>query len=477
VFLLHSEIHFASKKYNSLIFIAFIFGTTLAIHKVCLPSIFLFYLDINHFRSHVMLNDEFADEYEMEMDMEFDMEADMEFETSANLPFDEAEEMELAAELLEHRSDEELEYFLGKLAKKAGRFLKSKTAKSIGRTLKGVTKKALPVAGAAVGNVLMPGAGGMVGGALGNLAASLFEMELEGMSPEDMEFETARRIVRLAGSAGQRAAAMERKGGVRNAAKAAVVSAAKTHAPALLRKGRTNSTHVSDFMRNNEYEMEMEHGAQANMPFDEEQEMELAAELLEYHSDDEMEYFLSNLVKEASRKALNSKTARSIGRTLSKARSALKTHAPAIGESIGGGIGTGAAAFAGSAIKERGYSKLGDAVGKGLKEPATDFGKYTGRKFGEWVASHLELELEGVSPEDMEFETARRIVRLAGAAGQRAAMLKRNGVGGNTATAALISATKACTPALTGNTRDIPGSLPNSGSWVRRENQIVLTGV
>jgi hypothetical protein len=170
--------------------------------------------------------DDTTDEFEFEY-------ADM------DLPFSEDEEMELAAELLEVSNEEELEYFLGDLAKKAvsatGKFLKSDTAKAIGGALKGVAKQALPAAGAAVGNLMFPGVGGAIGGKLAGFAANALEMEMEGMGPEDLEFEAARRIVRLAGAAGKDAAKVQRGRNAQAAAKTGITSAARKHAPGLVK--------------------------------------------------------------------------------------------------------------------------------------------------------------------------------------------------------------------------------------------------
>jgi hypothetical protein len=63
----------------------------------------------------------------------------------------------------------------------------------------------------------------------------MFEMELEGMSAEDQEFEIARRVVRLAGEAAQQAAQTPPTVPPPDAAKSAVVAAAQQHAPGLLR--------------------------------------------------------------------------------------------------------------------------------------------------------------------------------------------------------------------------------------------------
>ena len=64
--------------------------------------------------------------------------------------FNEAEQMELAAELLEVRDEAELEQFLGSLIKKAGsalgKVVKSPVGKAIGGFLKSAAKKALPMA-------------------------------------------------------------------------------------------------------------------------------------------------------------------------------------------------------------------------------------------------------------------------------------------------------------------------------------------
>jgi hypothetical protein len=55
------------------------------------------------------------------------------------------------------------------------------------------------------------------------------------MSPEDMEFEAARRIVRLAGAAGKDAAKVQRGSNAKDAAKAGVTAAARKHAPGLVK--------------------------------------------------------------------------------------------------------------------------------------------------------------------------------------------------------------------------------------------------
>jgi hypothetical protein len=152
--------------------------------------------------------------------------------------FDEVQEMELAAELLEVNNDQELEYFLGKLIKTAGRAIggiaRSPIGQALGPVLKKVAKTALPMAGAALGNMVLPGVGGAIGGKLASAAGNLFGLELEGLSQQDREFEVARRFVRLAGAATQRAIKAPPSVPVQRVVRSALITAARKHAPGLL---------------------------------------------------------------------------------------------------------------------------------------------------------------------------------------------------------------------------------------------------
>jgi hypothetical protein len=167
--------------------------------------------------------------YEQELDMELDMET-----YDQEGPFSESEEMELAAELLSLNGEEELEQFLGNMFKKIGRGFKT-VFKPLGKILKPLAKTLLPIAGKVAGGFFGGPVGGMLGGKLGSMASNLFEMEMEGMDPGQQEMEVARRVVRLAGAAAQKAAAAPNSAPPLEAAKAAVASAARQHAPGLLR--------------------------------------------------------------------------------------------------------------------------------------------------------------------------------------------------------------------------------------------------
>ncbi|HEY3441575.1 MAG TPA: hypothetical protein VGK29_12510 [Paludibaculum sp.] len=154
-------------------------------------------------------------------------------------PFNEEEEMELAVELLGIQNEEQLDEFLGKLFKKAvgavKKFAKSPVGGSLFKILKGAAKTALPMLGTAAGAAFGGPLGAQVGGSLAGAAGKAFGLELEGLSPEDQEFEIARRYVRFAGSASQAAADAAATTPPAVAATRGAVAAARRHAPGLIR--------------------------------------------------------------------------------------------------------------------------------------------------------------------------------------------------------------------------------------------------
>lgn len=149
-----------------------------------------------------------------------------------------AGEMELAAALLEVTSDAELDSFLGQVLRRAerdaGNSISPSTTEALRGLLKSVAKRVLPLIG--------PGAAGVVEGiSRASLAASpaqqageLFGLELEGLSPEDQEFETARAFVRFAEAATKNAAGAPTSASPRAVAQTAAIRAARDHAPGLL---------------------------------------------------------------------------------------------------------------------------------------------------------------------------------------------------------------------------------------------------
>lgn len=88
--------------------------------------------------------------------------------------FGEEEELQLAMELLEVASEEELEQFLGNVFKSVWKGVKkvgstiAKVAKPLGGALKAMAKTALPFVGGALGSMIpIPGVGTALGSALG----------------------------------------------------------------------------------------------------------------------------------------------------------------------------------------------------------------------------------------------------------------------------------------------------------------------
>ena len=171
-----------------------------------------------------------ADQFEFPEEMEVSGDAEGES------PFDEAEEMEQAAQLLEVSDEAELEQFLGNLIRRAGslvgRAVRSPLGRQLGGILRNAAKQALPKAGAALATRF--GASPQLGAQLASTASQMFGLELEGLSPQDQEYEVARRVVRLAGAATQQAVAAPPTMPPQEAARAAVVAAARRHAPGLL---------------------------------------------------------------------------------------------------------------------------------------------------------------------------------------------------------------------------------------------------
>lgn len=176
-------------------------------------------------------------EYEAEQQMEF---GQGEWGGGQRGVFSEAEEMELANELLSVSNEAELEQFLGdflsKAASVAGQVLKSPIGQAVGGVLKGVAKKALPLAGGAVGGYFGGPLGAQIGSGLASAAGNALGLEAEAMTGEDREFEGARQFVRLAADTVNRAASARGAGDVRALAQAAATASARQFAPGLLSK-------------------------------------------------------------------------------------------------------------------------------------------------------------------------------------------------------------------------------------------------
>jgi uncharacterized protein (DUF697 family) len=143
----------------------------------------------------------------------------------------EADEVELAMELMAVSSEAEMEQFLGKVFKKVWGGIK-KVAKPLGGVLKSVAKKALPFVGSALGSFIpIPGVGTAIGGALGSAVSKALEVELGELQSEEAEFEMAKRFVRIAATAAQQAGSAPSTANPASVATKAVVNAARQHIP------------------------------------------------------------------------------------------------------------------------------------------------------------------------------------------------------------------------------------------------------
>lgn len=188
---------------------------------------------------------EVADEYqayEQSGDLEFYGEAETD-ELDAGELWNEvtrgSSDMALAAELLAVSGEDELDQFLGNLVKSAvsaGKsFVNSPAGQAVGNILKSAARQALPQLGQAIGNYVAPGAGGDLGRKVGSWIGTKFEtgLDLEGLSPEDRELQTARAFVDFARSTARRAAATPTTTPPAVAAKNAALASARQLMPGL----------------------------------------------------------------------------------------------------------------------------------------------------------------------------------------------------------------------------------------------------
>lgn len=150
----------------------------------------------------------------------------------------ESQELALASELLEVNSEEELEQFLGDLWDRtkaaASQAYNSPVVQSAIPGLKAVGRAVLPKVATYLANTYAPGTGDIAGAGVQAAVNQWLNEELEGLSGEDREFETARQFVRFVNAALQRAARMPRRTQPLVAAQTAISDAARDHLPGLV---------------------------------------------------------------------------------------------------------------------------------------------------------------------------------------------------------------------------------------------------
>jgi len=187
------------------------------------------------------------------------------------------------------------------------------------------------------------------------------------------------------------------------------------------------------------FELEMT-GEAFEGPFNESELNELAMELLSVQNEQELDQFLGSLIKRAG-SAIGKFARGPVGKALGGVlRSAAKAALPTLG------------GIAGSFI------------------PIPGVGTLIGRGVGTAISNALEME--GVQGEDREFETAKKLVEVGGAAAQQVASMPPNAPP-QAAVQAVRSAMQQHGIALPqGGQRHRLG-----GRWYRRGNRIVLVGV
>ncbi len=407
--------------------------------------------------------------------------------------FNEGLVMEFAAELLEASSDTAFAETLGRLISRAGqaasRALDLSTTQALQAKLLRLAKNALPFAGRALGTLpaapsSMPPAAATPAANPMARAAQAFGLELEGLSPEDKEFELTKSFVRLAVDAVRHAASLPDSLPPQRVATRAATEAARHWAPALLRNGaaRRNSFQVPNSERagvrnfnavtyrkeptmhdidrtqleysNEQFEFGESEWSPEGGTFSESEQMELATELLSVSNEGEFDRFLGDLVGRATKAVGNF------------ARSSA-------GQAVGGvlkGVAKKALPLAGSAIGSYFGGPLGAKIGSGIANAASS-------------ALGLEGEMAG---EDREFEGAKQFVKIAGQTAATAAAAPPGSNPRAVAQQAAMTAAMQHAPGLLAGGATSPAAPPTAGSatggarsgrWLRRGTKIVLYGV
>lgn len=299
---------------------------------------------------------------------------------------DQLTEMELAAELLAAQSEAELDQALDKTLRRVGSVPTPQLDPDLTRSLRGHFERAvrwvLPATGRAAAQQsprLRPGA-----------ARTVLGLELEGLSPEEQEFEVARGLVRLGAAAAKQAARRPPGGSPHHTAAAVFSQSLREHAPGFLRYQPQLQTqdrmHDIDTIRfeADPTSYETTDAFESDAPLNEADEEMLAAELLGVGSEPELDQFLGKLIKKAAK--------------------GLRTITPGLRRLARPLVGT---------LKNVAKAAL-PTVGAALGSVVPGAGTAVGSMLGGALSNALEPEFEVGDDEEYEFEKAKRVVRLAG---------------------------------------------------------------
>jgi uncharacterized protein (DUF697 family) len=398
-------------------------------------------------------------------------------ERSTSPVFGENEEVELASEFLEVASERDLDHFIRVLTDRASSAMDSDldgpVERDLGGIFKDIAKVVLPLAGGALGFF----AGGPPGAALGSGLASTvghaLGLELEGLSPEDSEFEVAKQFVRFAGAAVKNAQDAGPTGDPAKQANDAAMEAARLYAPGLidlhggpsgersaeqhdgagrsvLQRAKGEST-MESFERGQPGSSRGYATTTNGRGLSEEQQMDLASQLMELETEEEFENFLDDLISKGVKAVggfIDSPTGQAVGHVL---KDAAKKLLPVAGTLVGGRFGGEPGAQIGGAIG----SAVGDA---------------------------LEAEAEA---EEREWEAANVFVRVAVDALDNAVHAPRNADPHELAHHAVAHAMRKHAPGAAREwlSRHHEGAARNgmrrhhTGHWVRHGHTIVVHGI
>ena len=211
-------------------------------------------------------------------------------------------------------------------------------------------------------------------------------------------------------------------------------------------------SHEAGPFQQEEFEFQEFESGMMSEELSEQEEIQLAHELLAVNNEQELEQFLGNFLKRAV------STVGQIARS-------------PIGKAIGGvlkGVAKKALPMAGGALGGWVGGPLGAKIGSGLANAA-------GKAIG------LEQETFGEG-EELEFEGARQFVRIAADTARNATAAAASGADPRTAAqAAALAAARKFAPGLVGAAGGAIGAAAGgramSGRWIRRGRRIVLFGV
>jgi hypothetical protein len=388
--------------------------------------------------------------------------------------FSEDEELELASGLLEITTERELGEFVDGLVGNAEQALNQAVEPAvehdIGDILKGIAKVALPIIGGVAGGFFGGPGGAALGSSLAGSVGHAFGLELEGLSPEDSEFEVGKQFVKFAGATVKNALEVDPDMDPATIAHQAAVEAARVYAPGLMNISATNNPIHTDHGHNRRWLSNGDKG-DVTMPnsngmqlgssapsfggsrprngsvISEEEQMDIAADLMELEEEEEFENFLGDLVSRG---------------------------AQAVGKFIDSPTGQAVAGALKDAAKQL-LPVAGQAVGQYLGGPT---GGQIGGALGTAAASQLEAEAE-----EQEWEAANVFVRVAVDAVNNAANTPAGAHPQAVAQNAVAEAVRRHAPhlahAFSHRRRDSTSAhlRRRSGRWARRGREIILYGV